>query len=427
MTLVLIISFFICLILSVPIVVSLGIASIIALFYGNMANMDIILQIMFSSINSFTLIAVPFFILAGAIMEYGGISQRIIDVGYKLVGHFNGGLGLVVIITSLFFAGISGSGVADAAAIGGILIPSMIRRNYSKSYAAALTASSGMTGVVMPPSITMIIYGVAAGVSIGALFMAGILPAFLIGVGLIITNYIISKKRGYKGLPQKSTLKEVMISLKRALLALVLPFIIMGGIRFGFFTPTEAASMAVLYSLVIGLFVYKEIKFRDLSNIMMRAILLSGSTIIIVTTASLFGWILAFENIPTIVAEFMTNSVTEPWVLLLLINIFLLFVGMFMDSVSALFILTPLLVPIAVGIGVDPIHFGVIVIVNLAIGLVTPPVGLNLFVTSSISGSSISEVAKDTLPFLLMFIIVLMLITYIPEISLFLPELFGMM
>jgi C4-dicarboxylate transporter, DctM subunit len=418
----LMISLFVFFLLGIPIAISLGLASVLAVWLDGGSSLLILAQRSFTSIDSFPLMAVPFFILVGTLMETGGISKRLINFANSLTGHFPGGLGIVVVVTSMFFAAIAGSGAATVAAVGTILIPAMIKKGYDPKFAGATQAISGELGVIIPPSVPMILYGVATGTSISSLFMAGILPGFLIGFSLIVLIYFISKKRGYKGV-QKATGKERWIAFKEAFLALLMPFIILGGIYGGIFTPTEAAGIAVAYSFIIGFFVYKEIKVKDIIPILSKSVVVTSVVMFIIANIGLFSWILSREQVPQLVSQFFTSISESPFVFLILVNLLLLLVGMFMETGAAIIILAPLLTPVAINFGVDPVQFGMIMVVNLAIGMCTPPLGVNLFISCQIAKIKLEEITKALIPFYIVLLICLMLITYIPGITTWLPSL----
>lgn len=423
MLITLMLSLFVLLALSVPIAVAIGLASVIAIVFASDLPINVLAQKAFTSIDSFSLMAIPFFIFAGTLMEKGGIARRLVRFASSLVGGMTGGLGMVVVVTSMFFAAISGSGIAATAALGSILIPAMIKKGYDRSYAGALQAISGELGVIIPPSISMILFGVAASVSIGDLFIAGILPGLMIGFSLMLGVFIISKIKGYKGdkdLPKG----EIWVSFKDAILALLMPVIILGGIYGGIFTPTEAAAVAVAYAFIIGVFVYKEIKFKDLISIFSRSMIMTSIVMFIIANAGIFAWVLTREGVPQKLAMFFGNVTDSPIMFLLIINILLFVIGMFFDGSVAIIILAPLFTPIAVSLGIDPIHFGMIMITNLAIGMCTPPLGVNLFVSCQIANIRLEQITKAILPFIGIMIINVLLISYIPQISLFLVELF---
>jgi len=414
---------FVLLALSVPIAVALGLATSIIILIDGRTPMNLLPQITFNSINSFPLMAIPFFVMAGTIMEFGGISKRIIRVANLLVGNVAGGLGIVAVVASMLFASISGSGIATTAALGSILIPSMIKKGYDRGFAGALQAVSGELGAIIPPSISMIVYGVAGGVSIGSMFIAGFLPGFLIGISLIIGVYIIAKIRGYQGETEKLTFREKVRVVLDAVPALFMAVIILGGIYGGIFTPTEASAIATAYALIIAFFVYKEMGLKDLLPAFAQSMITSSIVLFIVMNAGFFSHYLAHENVPRIVTGFFVDKFDSSFMFLLVINIVLLITGMFLDGVTAMILLAPILVPVAVSLGIDPVHFGIVMVVNLAIGMCTPPVGVNLFVASDIAKVSLEYISRKLLPLLIILIADLMLISYLPDISLFLVRL----
>lgn len=411
--------------LNVPIAIAIGLASLSAIVFSGAAPLVVIVQKMVTATDSFPLMAVPFFILAGSLMEFGGISRRLVDFANSIVGRYSGGLAFVVIVASMFFGAISGAAVATVAAIGGILIPSMVRKGYDSPFATAVSSTAGTLGVMIPPSIPMIIYGVLTGVSIGALFMGGILPGILVGSSLMFVAWKISKRRGYKG-DAKPSLSYIWKTFKEAILALLMPVIILGGIYGGVFTPTEAAVVAVVYGFIIGFFVYRELKFRDLKDILVNTVVGTAMIMFIIATSSVFSWLLTSERVPQAVAHGILSFSKNPIVILTLINLLLLFVGTFMETVAAIIILVPVLMPVINMIGVDPLHFGIIIVVNLAIGMVTPPLGVCLFIGCSIGGISLEQITKAVWPFILIMIADILLLTYMPLISTVLPKLVGL-
>ncbi|KGP89648.1 C4-dicarboxylate ABC transporter permease [Pontibacillus chungwhensis BH030062] len=418
-------SFTLFLLLSVPIGIALGLSSLATILYTGALPLDFLMKELVTAVDSFPIMAVPFFILAGEIMGKGGISERLFDFANALVGNKTGGFAMATIVTCMFFAAISGSGPATVAAIGGIMIPAMVRKGYDKQFATAVVAAAGSIGVIIPPSIPMVIYGVVGGASVGKMFMAGIIPGILVGVALMIWAYIYSKKHNYGGTGEKMTLKNVFTSFWEAKWALIIPIIILGGIYGGFFTPTEAAVIAVVYSLIAGLFLYGELKIKHIPKLLIDSSLTTATILIIVGTATAFGRLLTIERIPEQVASFMLSVSDSNIVIILMITILLLIVGCFMDTLAAIIILTPILLPIATNLGYDPIHFGILMVVNLAIGFITPPLGVNLFVGSGISGLSIEELSKAILPFFIAMLISLGLIVFIPQLSLWLANLGG--
>ncbi|WP_059103281.1 TRAP transporter large permease [Shouchella shacheensis] len=412
-------SFATLLLISVPIGIALGVASLIALIYSGALPVEYITQNLITAVDSFPIMAVPFFILAGEIMGRGGVTDRLFDVANKLVGNRTGGFAMATIITCMFFAAISGSGPATVAAIGGIMIPAMVKMGYDKKFATALVAAAGSLGVIIPPSIPMVIYGITGGASVGDLFIAGIVPGVLVAIGLMLYAYIYSRKKGYRGTGVKFTFRSFFKASWEAKWALLIPVIILGGIYGGVFTPTEAAAVAVVYGLVAGLLLYKELKLKDLPKVMADSALTTATVLIIIGTATVFGRIMTIEQIPSRVAEGMLALSENPIIIILLITVLLLIIGCFMDTLAAIIILTPLLLPIAVELGYNPVHFGIIMVVNLAIGFITPPLGVNLFVASGISGLSIESLAKSVIPFFVATLVTLLVITFLPQLSLF--------
>lgn len=423
-SLILFVSLAILLLLGVPIAISLGLASLLGLIYSGMPTVYLA-QGSFIAVDSFPLMAVPFFILAGNLMETGGLSKRIVKVANVLMGSYTGGLAIVTIIACAFFAAISGSGPATVAAIGSIMIPAMIKKDYGKGFSSAIAASGGALGILIPPSIVMVVYGVVGGVSVGDLFIAGILPGILISTVLIIVAYIISKKNGYKGSGEKFNVRKFLHASKEAFWALLTPVIILGGIYGGVFTPTEAAVVAVVYGFIVGAFVYKELKIGAIYNALYKTAITVGSVMIIIGVATTFGRLLTMYQIPHQMAKFLSDVSTNKYVILMIINIFLLIIGMFMETLATIIILTPLLLPVVTNLGVDPIHFGILLVVNSEIGFLTPPLGVNLFVASGISKISLEKITKSIIPFILGLLIAIIILTFIPQISTFLPNLLN--
>lgn len=421
MAVVMFISLLILLLLSVPVALSLGLASSIALVNDGSMPLPVLVQRMFAALDLFPLMAIPFFILAGSLMETGGISRRLVNFANSLVGTMTGGLAAVTVVTAMFFSAISGSSAATTAAIGSILIPAMVKKGYDVGFAGATTAVSGELGVIIPPSIPMIIFGISAGVSMTDLFIAGFLPGILIGGSLILLVWFLSKRKGYQG-DTGITWSIRFKAFKEAILALLMPVIILGGIYGGIFTPTEAAVVAVLYSFIVGVFVYREVTWKSLVEIFSKSAITTSIIMIIIANAGMFGWILTREQVPQKVAAFFTAFSDSPYVFLIMVNILLLFVGMFFETSAAIIILAPLLTPVAMALGIDPVHFGMIVIVNLAMGMVTPPVGVNLFVAAQVANIKLERLTKALIPFFIVLVLNILIISYVPAISLWLPS-----
>ena len=424
---ILFISLIVFLLISVPIGVSLGLSSLTTITVSNPISMETFVQSMMQGLNSFPLMAVPLFTFAGEVMGKGGISKRLIDVAKAFTGRFTGGLGIVTIVTSLFFAAIAGTGSAAVAAIGLIMIPTMVEHGYDKGYSSALVATAGTVGVIIPPSVCMVVYAVAAGTSISGLFMAGIVPGLVIGIGLIIYSYIYSRRHGYKGDEKRYTAKEKSKIILDALPGLLIPVIILGGIYGGIFTPTEAAAIAGVYGAIVGIFVYKEIKLKDLAYIIYRSVLLCAPVLLIIGVSTGFGRILTIAEIPTKIANLILGITTNKVIVLLLINLLLLLVGTFMETNAAIIILTPILLPIVTLLEVNPIHFGIIMVMNLSIGFITPPLGANLFMACQVGEISYDKLVKKIWPWIGVMIALLLLITYLPDISLALPRALEML
>lgn len=414
------------LIASVPVAISLGLASALALLYSGKVSSTYIAQGLVTSIDSFPLMAVPFFILAGELMGQGGLSRRLLSVANVFFGRYTGGLAIIAVVTCLFFAAISGSGPATVAAIGGLLLPAMTKAGYNKGYSVGLIASAGSIGIIIPPSIPMIIYAVSANVSITQMFLAGVIPGLMIGIGLMVVAYVKARKSGYRGSTERFTGAQMRAAVWDAKWALMVPIIILGGIYGGVFTPTEAAAVGVVYGFVVGVFVHKEITFKSLYKVIADSALTSATVIVIVGTATIFGRMLAIERIPFMIADYIVHLTDSPILILLLVNVLLLFVGMFMETLAAIIILVPILLPVVVAVGIDPVHFGIIIIVNLAIGMVTPPVGVNLFVGSRVGETTLEKAAAGAIPFIVAMLAMLLLITYVPWLSLAPLRLMGM-
>ena len=416
-------SLVVCFVLNVPIGFALGIATASAMIFGGTPiPLALIPQRMVDGINSFPLLAIPFFMMAGAVMERGGVSKRIVNLSSACVGHIRGGLAAVSIVACTFFAAISGSTPATAAAVGSLTIPEMEKRGYAKDYSAAVVAAAGCLGVIIPPSITMVIFGVVANVSIGKLLIGGIVPGCILSSLLLVTNFICATRAGYVT-EVKKTLKEALVALKEAVWALFMPLIILGGIMFGVFTPTESAAIAVLYGLIVGFFVYRELTLKDLIPIFYKAALNSAMIMLLIAAANPFGWIVTSLQVPAMVSKALLAITTNPTGLFMLMMVLLLILGTFMETGAILMLVVPIVAPIMQSVGVDMIHFGVLTVVALAIGMATPPVGIALFATCSIAHVSIGQISRKIVPFLIAFFIGLFFLVFFPAITVFLPNL----
>ena len=419
---VLFISFALLLIMGAPIAICLGVSSIIAmLVQGAGRPLDTVMsampQMFSSSMSKFVLLAIPYFILAGNIMDKAQISKRLINLAEACVGHLRGGLAIVCVIVSCFFAAISGSGPATVAALGLVMIPGMIRSGYSAKFSAALMASADAIGVIIPPSITFVVYGSIADASIGDLFKAGVVPGLIMGAALIATALILGRKVDLVKLP-KASWHDRWVAFKKAFWGLLMPVIILGGIYGGIFTPTEAAAVSVVYGLIIGVFVYKTVKLKELWAIIIDSASTTATVLFITATASMFAYVLTRSRLDVAISDGLTAlSGGSTIVFFIIVNVILLIAGCFLDSTSALYIFTPLFVPVANALGIDPIHLGVVMIVNLAIGLYTPPVGVNLYVACGVANVNLKQISKAVVPLILASLIVLLIITYIPGIS----------
>ena len=417
-------SFFVLLLLNVPIGLSLGVSSILTLLYENLP-VSMVSSNLYSSTSKFVLLAIPFFILGGNIMEKSGISQRLIDFCRTLVGHKKSGMAMVCVIVACFFAAISGSGPATVAALGMIIIPAMTRVGYNKASSTALMSTAGAIGIIIPPSITFVIYGSITGNSVGSLFASGIVPGILMGVMLVIAMVWVSRKEELKLLP-KATGKEKWTAFKDAFWGLLMPVIILGGIYGGIFTPTEAAAVSAVYGLIVGLFIYKSITLKDIKRLLADSVSQTAVVMFIVGTASLFAWVLTVTGLAASASNMLIQvSGGNKYIFLLIINVILLIAGCFIDANSASYILVPILYPVAISLGIDGVHMGCIMVMNMAIGLITPPVGVNLYVGCGIANVSLKEISKAVLPFVAASIVALLLTTYIPVLSMFLPKLLG--
>lgn len=425
--LVLVISFVILLSVGVPISFSIGISSLVTMLFSinSLPSVTTIAQRMATGLDSFALLAIPFFILAGQLMSSGGIARRLIDFAKVLVGKLPGGLAFVNIMAAMLFGAISGSAVAAASAIGGFMTPVMKEEGYKPEFSAAVNITSATTGLIIPPSNILIVYSLASGgVSIAALFLAGYIPGIVIGLSLMIVAFIHAKKNNYS-VNFNFTFIDAVKKFFDAIPSLMLIIVVIGGIVAGYFTATEASAIAVLYAFILSVFIYKEIKLSDLPKILLSSASTTAIVMLLVGTSMAMSWVMAYENIPQNVAAALLTLSQNKIIILIIINLVLLMVGTFMDMTPAVLIFTPIFLPVAIQLGINPIHFGIMMVMNLSIGLCTPPVGSVLFVGCSVAGLSITKVIKPLLPMFLAMIISLLLVTYIPELSLYLPRLFG--
>ncbi|MDR2738256.1 MAG: TRAP transporter large permease [Treponema sp.] len=422
MGLALLILFAILLFIGVPIAVALGLACMFAVGFTGVFPVQNLVQKMFNTSNSFSLMCIPFFILAGNIMASGGVSKRLVNLASVFFGRVNGGLAIVSTVACTFFGAVSGSAPATTAAIGGVMIKPMIERGYDKNFTGAVVAASGIIGLIIPPSLTMVLYGVSTNTSIGDLFIAGIIPGMLICLVLCFIEYFMSKKRGYKG-QEKISGREKLLAFKDAVWAILMPVIILGGIYAGIFTPTEAAAVSVAYGLMVGIFIYKEIKWRDLSKVILDAAKSTALIMYLMITADVLSYVLVSQQIPQQLAAFilgLTNS--TPVIMIMVIGIMLV-AGCFLNNSAAMVLLAPIFYPIVVSLGVNPVFFGIIMVISLAIGHVTPPVGLCLFIATDLGKLKFEELVKEVMPLIIALIGFVMLLSFFPQVVLFLPGL----
>ena len=421
MTAVMLTTMVLCFALTVSVAVSIGLASILGMQASD-AHMLISVKEMFNSINKFPLAAIPFFILAGNIMETGGISRRLVEFAKSLVGGVQGGLPMTCVLTCMIFAAVSGSSVATTFAIGTILIPALIKHGYPTTWAASLQATSAELGVIIPPSIPMILYGVSAEVSVGELFIAGFGPGILIGLALMLFVWVYCRIKGW-GKNDGDGRLSVGKATWQAGWALMMPVIILGGIYGGVFTPTEASAVAVFYALIVGLVIYREIKLKDLYTILRKSVMSSAVIMFIIANAGLFAFLITRAGVPDAIGHWLQDVLKSPTYFLLGVNAALFIIGMFIETSAAIIVLAPILAPVAVHFGIDPVHFGLIMVVNLALGMITPPFGVNLFAACTVARISLDRMIKDLLPFVAVILVCLMIITYVPVLSLGLRDL----
>lgn len=422
---ILLFSFLILLLLGIPIAFVLGLVSLIFLFVTDNVNvLNTLPSRMFTGTQSFGLLAIPLFILVGEIMNYGGITPRLVRFCTLLIGHIKGGLAYVNVAANTFLASIMGSANAQTAVMSRVMVPEMEKEGYDRDFSAGLTVSSSLMGPLIPPSMPFIIYGVTASVSISGLFLAGIIPGLILAVAFIVTINLLARKYNFPKSQQRSRAKEILLSLLMILPAMLIPAVIVFGIILGWFTPTESATIAAVIAFLIGFFYYRELKMSHIPKILINTAINSAIVTFLVATASIFGYVLTRERIPHIIGESIMAMTENPLIFLLLINVLLLFVGMIMEGIAAMIILVPILLPVAIAFGIDPIHFGIIIVMNLTIGLITPPVGTALFITSSVAKVSLEKLIVAVIPFLVVAFIILILITYVPSLSTWLPYLF---
>ncbi|MGY6568229.1 MAG: TRAP transporter large permease [Salinarimonas sp.] len=404
--------------LGIPIAIAILAASIGGMTLFTPLPLILVAQRLMTTLDSFPLMAIPFFILAGNLMEAGGISRRLVEFAKSLVGGVQGGLACSCVLTCLIFASVSGSSVATTFAIGAIIIPAMLRHGYPKSFAASLQATSAELGVIIPPSIPLILYGVSAEVSIGELFVAGIGPGLLIGAALIIFVYIYCRKNGW-GKEDHVGRLGLWQATKNASLALIMPVIVIGGIYRGVFTPTEASVVAVVYAFVVGVVIYRAISFADLLAVLRRSVIASAIIMFVIAAAGLFSFLITRAGVPAAIGAWISQVISDPMTFLLVVNLFLFIVGMFIETSAAIIVLAPILVPVAIAFGVDPVHFGLIMVVNLALGMITPPFGVNLFAACQVANVPLERIIKHLVPFVFVVIACLAVVTYVPSVTLF--------
>lgn len=419
------VALFLLMFIGVPIAMSLGLAGSLTIMLFSPDSVRSLAIKLFETSEHYTLLAIPFFLLAGAFMTTGGVARRLIDFANACVGHIRGGLAIGAVLACMLFAALSGSSPATVAAVGSIAIAGMVRSGYPQAFGAGIVCNAGTLGILIPPSIVMVVYAAATETSVGKLFMAGVVPGLLLGLVLMLAIYVVAVKKNLPALP-RSSFRQKLASGRKALWGLLLMVVILGGIYSGMFTPTEAAAVAAVYSAFVALFIYKDMPIRQVPKVLLESGKLSIMLMFIIANAMLFAHVLTTEQIPQQITAWVLEAGLQPWMFLLVVNVVLLFAGAFMEPSAIILILVPILLPIALELGIDPIHLGVIIVVNMEIGLITPPVGLNLFVTSAVTGMSVPQVIRAAFPWLMMLIGFLMIITYIPAVSLALPNLLGM-
>jgi tripartite ATP-independent transporter DctM subunit len=411
------------LLIGIPVVFSLGISATLSILVMGDIPLQVIPQKIYAGMDSFPLLCIPFFILAGELMSHGRITEALLRFAVLLVGRIPGGLAIANVLASMFFGGMTGSAIADVSALGSVEIPMMVKAGYSPRFSAAITCASAMIGPVIPPSIPVVVYALAAGASIGGLFLAGVIPGILVGFALIIASYLISVKRRYPVRREPFSFRELWLGFKRVFLALILPFIIVGGIISGIFTPTEASAVAVGYAFFVTVIITRQIRLPQLPGMLIRSGIVTAIVMLVVGTATVWGWVVAIEQVASRLAEFLSG--TTPLTFLLLTNIFLLFLGTFMDNIPAIIIFGPTLAPVAQSLGIDPLHFGLIFCLNTTLGLITPPLGEVLFIACPIANIRLEDLSSEIFIFFLVEVAVLFIVTYLPFTTLWVPRLFG--
>lgn len=416
--------FVISLMIGIPIAFCLGLCSLAVVLFKGEYSIVLIAQKVFNGMDMFSLMAIPLFILAGDLMNLGGVTDRLIKFSNLLVGHIRGGLAHTLVVAEMFLSGVTGSAVADASALGTVLIPAMKKEGYDIDFSTAILATAATAGPIIPPSITMVVYGVTMGVSIGGLFLAGLIPGVIMGLSMMAMAYYFARKKNYPRNEKRATLRQILRGSREAIAALILPIIILGGIMSGIFTATEAAAIAVFFAFVFGLFVFKTLKMKDIPRILVNCGITSSVILFIIGTANVTLWFLATQQVPQKVSEFFLSISNNPYVLMFIVNIILLITGCFMETGAAIILFAPILAPILIGAGFHPLHVGFVFVFNLVIGMITPPLGICLFVGCTIAQISVERLSKAIWPFILLLIAVLFVFTYFPSISMFVPRLF---
>jgi C4-dicarboxylate transporter, DctM subunit len=405
-----------------PISIALGMSVLAFLYAFSTIPVEIISQRLFTGLDQFAIMAIPFFILAGSLLTSGGVATRIVHFATTLVGAMHGGLAVSAVLSCAFFAALSGSSPATVVAIGSIMIPAMVKQGYPKAFGVGVIATSGGLGILIPPSIVMIIYAVSTNTSVGQLFIAGIVPGVLMAAVLMLVTWLVAKKNNYPTLPQAS-LREIWQAFRDSIWGLLIVVIVIGGIYGGIFTPTEAAAVSAVYAFVVAVFIYGDLKLRDVPRVLRESANMSAMLLYIITNAILFSFLLTSENIPQQIAQWIVDQGLTPWMFLLFVNVLLFFAGDFMEPSSIILILAPIFLPVAIKLGIDPIHLGIIMVINMELGMITPPVGLNLYVASGLARMGLTEVTLAAAPWILVVTAVLLLVTYVPQIALWLPHL----